>query len=117
MALMECSECGKQISDKAIQCPDCGAPLDSVEEPNAEQVPEQKSGCGHFLYFRFLEAVLPKKLLLSILSVLSIFDKKESPKLNVLSRVFLMLFALLALLVFMFILGRLLTPWWNAFFP
>jgi hypothetical protein len=61
--------------------------------------------------------LLPKKLLLSILSVLSIFDKKEYAKLNVLPRVFLMLFALLGLLMLMFILGGLLAPWWNAFFP
>lgn len=26
MALIQCSECGKQISDKAISCPGCGAP-------------------------------------------------------------------------------------------
>ncbi|MBR0319371.1 MAG: zinc ribbon domain-containing protein [Spirochaetia bacterium] len=28
MALINCSECGKQISDKAYTCPHCGAPLD-----------------------------------------------------------------------------------------
>ena len=25
MALIKCSECGKQISDKAKKCPHCGA--------------------------------------------------------------------------------------------
>jgi len=27
MALVNCSECGKQISDKAATCPQCGAPV------------------------------------------------------------------------------------------
>lgn len=27
MALMVCPECGKMISDIAISCPNCGAPL------------------------------------------------------------------------------------------
>lgn len=30
MALINCSECGKQVSDKAVACPNCGAPI-SVE--------------------------------------------------------------------------------------
>lgn len=27
MALMECPECGRQVSDKAISCPGCGFPI------------------------------------------------------------------------------------------
>lgn len=27
MALIECTECGKQISDQATQCPSCGVPV------------------------------------------------------------------------------------------
>jgi hypothetical protein len=27
MALIECSECRKQVSDKAASCPGCGAPI------------------------------------------------------------------------------------------
>lgn len=27
MALISCSECGKQVSDKASTCPNCGAPV------------------------------------------------------------------------------------------
>ena len=26
MALIKCLECGKQISDRALACPDCGSP-------------------------------------------------------------------------------------------
>lgn len=31
MALVECAECGKEISDKAAACPHCGAPVASAE--------------------------------------------------------------------------------------
>lgn len=27
MALIKCQECGKEISDKAVSCPNCGCPL------------------------------------------------------------------------------------------
>ena len=27
MALIECSECGRQVSDRAVSCPGCGAPI------------------------------------------------------------------------------------------
>ena len=30
MALINCSECGKEISDKATSCPHCGAPTSNV---------------------------------------------------------------------------------------
>jgi hypothetical protein len=33
MALMECPECKKQISDKALRCPQCGAPKVSIAPP------------------------------------------------------------------------------------
>ncbi|MDA3800189.1 MAG: zinc-ribbon domain-containing protein [Kiritimatiellae bacterium] len=27
MALISCTECGKKISEKAVSCPNCGAPM------------------------------------------------------------------------------------------
>lgn len=33
MALIECPECGKAISDKAKRCPNCAYPLSSVKRP------------------------------------------------------------------------------------
>lgn len=30
--LINCSECGKQISDKALTCPNCGAPVGGIKE-------------------------------------------------------------------------------------
>ena len=29
MALISCAECGKEVSDKASSCPNCGAPISS----------------------------------------------------------------------------------------
>lgn len=31
MSLIECSECKKEISDKAHKCPNCGAPTPTIE--------------------------------------------------------------------------------------
>lgn len=32
MALIKCEECGKEVSDKALQCVNCGAPIASKKE-------------------------------------------------------------------------------------
>lgn len=34
MALINCPECGRQVSDKAPACPDCGYPINAVSQPN-----------------------------------------------------------------------------------
>ena len=34
--LIKCNECGKEISDKATSCPNCGAPVKI--EKNAEEI-------------------------------------------------------------------------------
>ena len=30
MALIKCSECGRDVSDKATACPNCGAPVQVI---------------------------------------------------------------------------------------
>jgi uncharacterized membrane protein YvbJ len=35
MALIECLECHKQVSEKAASCPNCGAPVTAVTEQAA----------------------------------------------------------------------------------
>ena len=46
MALINCPECGKQISDKAAQCIHCGAPMSShsstVQQTPVQQMPVQQ---------------------------------------------------------------------------
>jgi len=49
MALINCSECGKQISDRARACPQCGCPLESrssVGTANASIKPADVAGGG-----------------------------------------------------------------------
>lgn len=43
MALIKCSECGKEISDKAASCPNCGCPVSVASENSSSLVqPNQK---------------------------------------------------------------------------
>jgi hypothetical protein len=44
MALINCAECGNQVSDKAAACPKCGCPIEkqSQETPQAEEKHEYK---------------------------------------------------------------------------
>ena len=37
MALIKCSECGKEISDKATTCPNCGCPIDKNGKIECEE--------------------------------------------------------------------------------
>jgi hypothetical protein len=41
MALIDCSECSKQVSDKATSCPNCGAPT-KLKAENRKQTLEEK---------------------------------------------------------------------------
>ncbi len=43
MALIKCSECNKEISDKASACPHCGCPISTVETLSQEKKAENKS--------------------------------------------------------------------------
>lgn len=68
MALIKCSECGKEISDKADNCPNCGCPVDKVQDMSERidmnttpitrsQVPQKKNrGCliGLIIFCLFL---------------------------------------------------------------
>ena len=44
MAMIKCTECGKEFSDKAASCPHCGCPIEDVMNAMAEkqQIKEQK---------------------------------------------------------------------------
>ena len=44
MALIYCSECGKQISEYALTCPNCGAPVSIPMQPKSSpSVPKRES--------------------------------------------------------------------------
>ena len=36
MAIVNCEECGKEISDKAVTCPYCGAPTGNIQQSNTK---------------------------------------------------------------------------------
>lgn len=38
MALIKCYECGAMISDKALDCPKCGAPISQDTVVNEEKI-------------------------------------------------------------------------------
>ena len=67
MALVKCSECGKQISDDAGACPQCGKPV-TIPEPVAP-APEKKS-----LFLPLLVVVI----ILGVLGFFALEKFKES---------------------------------------
>jgi DNA-directed RNA polymerase subunit RPC12/RpoP len=54
MAMIKCSECGKDISDKAQTCPNCGCPISVKNEVNfffsvgSGNVPQMFGGVGNY---------------------------------------------------------------------
>lgn len=75
MALINCSECGKEISDKAVSCPYCGCPL---SETNHRRRPattaKKKKGRGNRL-----AGVLKIVLLLALVFAITICVFKFGP--------------------------------------
>ena len=59
MALIQCSECGKEVSDLAVQCPHCGVPVvgdmgkkvEAIKEASeAVSVMSQRNIAGFFFW-------------------------------------------------------------------
>ncbi len=44
MAMVECAECGKEVSDKAANCPSCGAPVAGIQVATQEKGHSVRSG-------------------------------------------------------------------------
>jgi DNA-directed RNA polymerase subunit RPC12/RpoP len=42
VALINCSECGKEVSDKATSCPNCGAPIATKDAVTFDPKPHAK---------------------------------------------------------------------------
>ncbi|AZI21523.1 zinc-ribbon domain-containing protein [Chryseobacterium taklimakanense] len=46
MALINCTECNKEISDKALTCPYCGNPIVSMQSPvQPKIIVKRNEGC------------------------------------------------------------------------
>lgn len=63
MAIIQCSECGREVSDKAPNCPGCGAPIAKAPLPATAPKEVQarsgvadgvKLGCGMFIVLPIL---------------------------------------------------------------
>jgi hypothetical protein len=52
MALVNCSECGKSISDKAASCPNCGAPQTTSTEQKTEESAIESAAQSQFIVSR-----------------------------------------------------------------
>ncbi len=53
MALIECPECGKQISNKSITCINCGYPLQTAQPSQFEIINQDNSSVRGFIaYFK-----------------------------------------------------------------
>lgn len=72
MALIKCSECGKEISDKAKACPNCGYPLSIDDSNSAQEVYTIKTNTQDVVNLNKKarkQLTLGKKILISLVSV------------------------------------------------
>ena len=84
MALSKCKECGKGVSDNAISCPHCGAPLPTLSEGQIKNIAKQSvfarsrwlGGTAFFfgLAWLFFAAYSISKSLLSLLRRLAVLQ-------------------------------------------
>lgn len=57
MALIACTECGQEISDKAISCPKCGAPVQAGSSQSPVPAKERR-GTGRWLFWTIAVALV-----------------------------------------------------------
>ena len=50
MAIIKCTECGKEISDKAATCPSCGAPVAGIQATAQEKNSFRSTRCYYGLH-------------------------------------------------------------------
>src|SRR5262245_16623393 len=68
MALINCPECGKEISDQAVACPECAYPLQQQHNQSALVKPKRRS---------FLPGLL---LILFFLSIITVARQEKDQK-------------------------------------
>ena len=84
MALIKCTECGHEVSDKASMCPNCGCPIESLGAAQEEVIyeePKKKKGwiwalivallClvlggGYYAYTKFFKSVSEKDAIVEL---------------------------------------------------
>ena len=75
MSIIKCSECNKEISDKADKCPHCGNPMQEKQQSyNPQSVVVNQKGEGCFLQTLNIGCIITAILIVIILlSVTGIF--------------------------------------------
>lgn len=79
MALIKCSECGREISEKAVACPGCGAPMqrEVLRGPAIQGAAPGSSKAGKALTVVALLVVLPAVVLWAFMGA---FGNEERSK-------------------------------------
>ena len=83
MAIIKCSECGKEISDKASMCPNCGCPVSVMESETKDDVGTNKDQIGK-KKFNFITIVAIVVVMIIALGGISciLFEKNKLNKYN-----------------------------------
>ncbi len=90
MALIECHECGKEISDSATSCPGCGAPVRVKQHNKGDTVPytdhevavllSKKKKTSHVLHL--LLSVITGGIWILIWILVAISNSSENTKID-----------------------------------
>ena len=75
MPLIQCSECGRMVSDRATECPHCGCPIDvrMVTSPDPVVIKKQKGSAPKWQY----AIIAALSFAVVVVSVLLIFGKSK----------------------------------------
>lgn len=75
MPLIQCSECGRMVSDRATECPHCGCPIDvrMVTSPDPVVIKNQKGSAPKWQY----AIIAALSFAVVVVSVLLIFGKSK----------------------------------------
>lgn len=75
MPLIQCSECGRMVSDRATECPHCGCPIDvrMVTSPDLVVIKNQKGSAPKWQY----AIIAALSFAVVVVSVLLIFGKSK----------------------------------------
>jgi len=85
MALIECPECKKQISDKTISCINCGFPIQTTQQPKLDAIVQDNSNIRKFTgYFKDIDGKIYNHNFFGINQETAISDfLKKNQKLSV----------------------------------
>ena len=72
MALIKCSECGRNVSDKASACPNCGCPISAMELHHEEITPIKEKDISKNIKFSKKHKILILLVVIAAIGVIGI---------------------------------------------